>query len=278
MAFYLIGARGRLGQAIATEFADSNIVSLDRTIYQDWSRAGADDLVARFFDERAGDEATIFVASGLLDPRLPPEDLSKVNYLLPRNVIDGATKLGVKVVTFGTVMEGLLASKNPYIQSKVALGEYVAYVASADKPVVHIQIHTLYGVENPSPFMFLGQMLSAIKEEQPFRMTSGRQLREYHHLADEAVALRRISDIAAPGVVNLSHGKPVSLKDVAESVFDAFGMNHLLQVGALPEPPDENYDKVLQTTAIAQQVAFRDSLPAIVDYMRNCHPSEEAKA
>ncbi|ARP92909.1 NAD-dependent epimerase/dehydratase family protein [Bordetella genomosp. 13] len=278
MARYLIGAKGRLGHAIEAEFGNDQIISLDRAIYQAWSRPGAAEAVSRFFDGCKDDSTTIFVASGLLDPRLPSEDLSAVNYLLPRNVVEGATKTGAKVITFGTIMEGLLASRNPYIQSKAALAEYVAGAASRNEPVVHVQIHTLYGVGHPSPFMFLGQMLTSIREKRPFEMTSGRQLREYHHLADEARALRKINAGAALGVVNLSHGKPVSLRAIAENVFDAFGMRDLLRVGALPEPAEENYDKVLPPTELARHVAFRDSIPAIVDYMRNCHTPDEVKA
>lgn len=275
MTFYLIGARGRLGQAIADEYGDSEIVSLDRSIYEDWSRPDAPDLVSRYFDKRSKEGATVFVASGLLDPKLSQEDLLRVNYHLPKNLIDGAAKLGIKVITFGTVMEGLLQSKNPYIQSKTALGEYVSAAAAAGRPAIHLQIHTLYGLGQPSPFMFLGQMLSAIRANEPFKMTSGRQLREYHHLTDEAKAIRQIASSAQPGVLNLSHGKPLSLRIIAESVFQAFGKGDLLRVGALPEPPDENYEKVLKPTEIVRHVAFRDSLPAIVQYMQECHTCQE---
>jgi hypothetical protein len=59
-------------------------------------------------------------------------------------------------------------------------------------------------------------------------------------------------------------------------VFQALGRDDLLQVGALPEPPEENYEKILNPTANLQQVAFRDSLPAIVQYMEECHSCQEA--
>lgn len=276
MRFYLVGGRGRLGQAIAQEYADSGIVSLERSVYEDWSQPDASDKVSRYFDNRSNEGATVFVASGLLDPRLSHEDLLKINYHLPKNLIDGATKLGIKVITFGTVMERLLQSKNPYVQTKTALGEYVRAVASASSPAVHLQIHTLYGVGQPSPFMFLGQMLTSIRNSAPFKMTSGRQLREYHHLADEAKAIREIAKSASPGVVDVSHGKPLRLRTIAESVFHALGKDGLLHVGALPEPPEENYEQVLSPTEILRRVEFRDSLPAIVQYMRECNSRPEA--
>jgi len=210
MAFYLIGGGGRLGRAIASEYAESNIVLMNRVVYGCWSQDGAADQVSSYFDQNVSEESTVFVASGLLDPNLPEEDLVKVNYTLAKNVIDGASKVGLKVITFGTVMECLIESKNPYVRSKKKLSEYVKKMANDKVSIKHIQLHTLYGSGHPSPFMFLGQMLLAIKSNQPFKMTSGRQLREYHHLEDETAAIRLISDSSVFGVVNLSHGQPNS--------------------------------------------------------------------
>lgn len=277
MKFYLIGSRGRLGQAVANEYARNGIVSVDRSLYVDWSRPDVSDLISRYFDTLSREDVTIFVASGLLDPKLPQEDLLRVNYHLPRNVIDGAVKLGIKVITFGTVMEGILQSKNPYVHSKAALGEYVISVAAEGKPAIHVQLHTLFGGGQPSPFMFLGQMLSAIRNNVPFMMTSGRQLREYHHLSDEAKAIRQIANYAPPGVLNLSHGRPLSLRAIAEGVFQAVGKDGLLGVGSLPEPVEENYEKVVNPSEILKHVEFRDSLPAIIQYVQECLSCQGAR-
>ncbi len=276
MTYYLVGARGRLGQAIAYEYADNKIMSLDRSIYENWAIPGLQDQVSRYFDKRSKEGATVFVASGLLDPKLSQEDLLRVNYHLPKNLIDGAAKLGIKIITFGTVMEGLLQSRNPYIQTKIKLGEYISAAAANGSPAIHLQLHTLYGVGQPSSFMFLGQMLAAIRDNVQFKMTSGRQLREYHHLVDEAKAIRKIADSTLSGIVNVSHGKPLSLKIIADGVFQALGRDDLLCVGALSEPPKENYEKILNPIEILQQVAFRDSLPAIIQYMKECHSCKEA--
>jgi nucleoside-diphosphate-sugar epimerase len=246
-------------------------VTLDRSIYELWSRPGAHDLVSRYFDQHSSEGGVVFVASGLLDPKMSQDVLFRVNYHLPKNLIDGATKLGIKIITFGTIMEGLLQSKNSYIQTKTALSEYVNTVVDEDRPVIHLRIHTLYGIGQPSHFMFLGQILSAIRDNVPFKMTSGRQLREYHHLADEAKAIRQIASFAPPGVMNLSHGKPLRLRVIAESVFKVLGKSDLLQVGSLPEPTEENYDKVFNPPEILYEVEFRDSLPALVSYMQECH-------
>lgn len=265
---YVIGSRGRLGQAIAAEYADAALILLERTIYADWLLKDSSDKVARYFSDKANAESIIFITSGLLDPNLPQEDLLKVNFFLPKNIIDGAAKLGIKVVTFGTVMEDLLQSKNFYIQTKKMLGDYVTNTASINTPVMHLRIHTLYGLGEPSPFMFLGQMLNAIYNNTRFDMTLGKQLREYHHVQDEVKAIRKIANLAYPGVMDVSHGQPVSLKKIAESVFQSLNKTYLLHVGSLPEPPEENYTKIFDRTKILHDINFRDSLPAVVEYMQ----------
>ena len=270
MSFHVIGARGRLGQAIASEYGISKVSSLPRAIYEGWSVPGRSDQVARHFESNAIPGDVVFVASGLLDPALPDEVLRGVNFQLPKNVIDGATKVGLKVVTFGTIMENLLTSKNPYIQSKADLAEYAGHVIAEGKSVIHLRIHTLYGLGQPIPFMFLGQIQKAILENQPFRMTSGRQLREYHHFNDEAKAIRIIVGSIQSGLTNLSHGNPLSLHSIAQGVFEALGREDLLQVGTLHEPPEENYATVLEPSPLVAPTIFRESLPAIIEHMQAC--------
>ena len=272
MTNYLIGSQGRLGQAIFSDFANDDIVCLERSVYKDWSLSASVNQISKYFESHTNETSTVIVASGLLDPTLATDDLLSVNYMLPKNVIDGATKLGIRVITFGTVMEELMPSKNAYVQSKTFLNEHVRAMADKNNSVVHVQLHTLYGgKDQPSPFMFLGRILSALENNTVFKMTSGRQLREYHHLLDEVKAIREIADKQSSGVMNLSHSKPVTLKSVAQNVFSAFEKDHLLQIGALPEPPDENYDKTFQQTGVTMQIDFRDSLPAIIDYMKSCY-------
>jgi nucleoside-diphosphate-sugar epimerase len=132
----------------------------------------------------------------------------------------------------------------------------------------HLQLHTLYGAGQPDSFMFLGQILMSVRNNLPFKMTSGRQMREYHHLADEVRAIRQIAGSARTGVMDVSHGHPLRLRMIAEEVFQAFAKSELLRVGALPEPPEENYEKIFKRSEFLQQISFRDSLPSIVQYMR----------
>lgn len=264
---FILGGRGRLGQAIRDSYSEGQCLALDRSVYAAWATDHASDAIARHLRLAGADEnSIIYVASGLLDPRSSEADLRSVNYLLPRNVIEAATQLGCKAVTFGTVMETLLHRGNTYVRSKIELGRYID--DTAPSRVTHIRIHTLYGGHAPSPFMLLGQMQSAIRENRPFAMTQGRQLREYHHVDDDVAAIRTLISADMTGALDVSHGDPVSLRDLAEHVFASLDAVHLLKLGALPEPDEENYARVFARPAALEHVRFRKTLPAVADYMK----------
>ncbi|MEW6372034.1 MAG: NAD-dependent epimerase/dehydratase family protein [Pseudomonadota bacterium] len=267
---FIVGGRGRLGQALARTWDADEVRSLARADYADWADAGGAARVRDFFAPWAGSGSTVFVASGVLDPALPAAEHQRVNVDLPAAILAGAGAHGLRVVTFGTVMECLLSQQNPYVRSKAALGRHVADLAAAGAPVAHVRVHTLFGGGAPSPFMFLGQMLAALQQRTPFAMTLGRQLREYHHIDDEARAIRLFDEAQVSGVVELSHGEPLSLAELARTVFSAFRADDLLRLGARPEPAEENFATVLARHPLLPEQAYRPALPAIVDYLKDC--------
>jgi nucleoside-diphosphate-sugar epimerase len=268
--YYIIGSTGRLGRALAAEYSSSHIVELERSAYEDWVKQNASDRITRYFENHSDGPACIFIAAGLLDPAAPELELRKINYELPVNVITGAARLDIPVITFGTVMERTSSVTNTYVQSKKALGDFVLDAIDSNVRAMHLQIHTLFGVGLPSPFMFLGQMLASIKANRPFRMTSGKQLREYHHLSDETKAIRIMEQSTCVGVHDVSHGQPVSLRDIAESVFGALGKEELLEIGAIESPLGEIYSPGFEKSAVLNPVTFRNTIPAIIEYMKIC--------
>lgn len=262
---FVIGSRGRLGQALCATYRDCEVICLHREIYQHWWKDSAVSDISRCFQAYRNQGAVVFVASGLLDPAIPLEEHLKVNYLLPKNVIEGVCNMGIRVVTFGTIMELIIADKNPYIQSKKALGEYVQ--GHSNTPITHIRVHTLYGSGKPHSFMFLGQIYIALKHKTIFRMSAGNQLREYHHIDDDTAAVRLLVDSQLDGIVDLNHGGPVRLKEIAQYVFKAFNLEDLLHIGALPSPKAENYGATFERPTRLSNVQFRPALPAIVTYL-----------
>lgn len=258
-----------MARALRSEYSLEQVHVLPRKIYEKWAGRDAEKDILHFFKARLdGTPATVFVTAGVLDPNRPQEEIMRVNYSLSKNLVDSSAALGVRVVTFGTVMEGPGLSRNPYINSKILLGNHVAGVASRGDLAIHLRLHTHYGLGEPSPFMFLGQILDSIRFGREFHMSSGAQLREFHHLADETLAIRATLDSAVTGVFTVSHGNPITLRTVAETVYAAFNRNDLLKVNMFPDPKGENYSqKFLQAQQI-QGVAFRPALPGIVAYLR----------
>jgi len=274
---FVLGSRGRLGRAIVAAQVPGNVTALDRSTYASWWRDGAEDEIARFFDKHGDESGVVYVATGVLDPKAPEEEHHRINLHLPRNVIRAASKVGLRVVTFGTVMEAIAAGKetaNPYILSKIKLGEFVS---GCGAKILHIRIHTLYGGGSPNAFMFLGQILASIKRKNRFDMSSGNQLREYHHIDDEIMAINALVERGLVGVVDLSHGNPVALKDMAVFIFEQFGSSNLLNVGALPSPQEDNYGLFFKREPVLKDLAFRETLPAVVEYLRSCETLGEGK-
>jgi len=269
---FILGARGRLGTALAASAEIGRTVAVDRSIYSSWAREGSADEVANYFAKLAGQAAgaRVLVASGITDPMRPREEHHSVNYVLPRNVIEGAHRCGMKVVTFGSIME-LTArdqSENAYLSSKVELGDFVSAFSAGNEGVVHIRIHTLYGGGPPSSFMFLGQILGAIARNARFDMSAGSQLREYHHVADETRAIARLLQSDIEGVIDLNHGEPFRLRDLATYIFTAFGCLDKLNVGTRPMSDRENLDLVFPKSQFLDGIEFRNTFTAVVEYLR----------
>jgi nucleoside-diphosphate-sugar epimerase len=266
----VLGARGRLGRAIASSFENGQVQTPDRSDYGDWWREGSEDTISRYLEKAAGAQDVVYLAAGIIDPKRPEEEHQRVNFELARNLIVGATRLGLKVVTFGTVMEKVVgdSSDNPYFSSKTKLSRFVDGFCVDSPLALHVRIHTLYGGGPPEKFMFLGQILDAIRNRTDFKMTLGTQLREYHHIDDEVTALTALTAAATSGVIELSHGCPVRLCDLASYIFTACDSKPLLKIGAIPEPAKDNFGMTFERPAALDSVAFRDALPAVVEYLR----------
>jgi nucleoside-diphosphate-sugar epimerase len=243
----LIGATGFLGRAIeacirkdATCF--SSLVIADHrhlmpALLHDSSRSD----VPHLDSELAQDW---IVATGIVDPRRDPADLLRANVEFPVRLFE---RLGTgnrpgrrRLVTFGSVLENRsdLATGNPYLESKAQLLQaWKELNGGSPVPWLHLQLHTVYGGSKPPhSFMFMGQMFSALLSQSVFAMSTGEQLREYHHVDDiaESTVALLCRDPVRSRVLNLSSGRPVRLRDLASGVFAHFAAQDLLLVGAKP--------------------------------------------
>src|SRR5437868_14907611 len=101
---FVLGARGRLGRAIVASAELGPSIALDRSVYAHWTRDGAADDVARYFEKYASPKRAgyVFVAAGIIDPSRSPEEHHGVHYLLARNIVQRPLHCGLRGMTLGS--------------------------------------------------------------------------------------------------------------------------------------------------------------------------------
>jgi nucleoside-diphosphate-sugar epimerase len=244
----LFGASGRVGQAVAAALRQTGS-SVETVSWVDAStQAPRDrqDIVAHL-DALQGDLDIVF-AGGVTDPGLPQAALMLGNVERPAGVIEAtAGDPRYRYLTIGSVLETFseLTANNRYLASKAALWERIEGFANDPRlggRIAHLRGHTFYGGA-PAPHSFLGQLYDSLRARRPLPMSQGRQLREYTHVDDAARSIVALLARDWNGSVahDLSSGEPVMLSELARAVFQAFGCEELLQIGALPTPTGENF-------------------------------------
>jgi nucleoside-diphosphate-sugar epimerase len=218
-------------------------------------------------------------AGGITNPRVPADELRLANVTWPQRIIswvDEATASTgpARFLTLGTVQERFpeLCARNSYLASKLELGRWMRARAETTAGAgrhLHVRLHTLYG--GPlKEHMFLGQMVAALRAGVDFRMSSGDQLREYHHVEDIAAALEAVlrQRWTFGPTLEISSGTPLQLAELARAVFRAFGAEARLQIAALPRDAAENTATAFAASPATVLPRSREALPAIIEYLR----------
>ena len=277
----IIGASGLIGNAVKNACGE-NVVILS------WHEVGAPSLVSRkdllatYLASRVPHESCDYIiACGLTDPSAGRDRLFYSNFDFPTKLIEATRSSGTaRWITFGTIHEKFddCTQNNVYFQSKKMLSDWMIK-AAAQMPgrLTHLRLHTVYGMPL-NPRMFLGQIAQALKLNKPFNMSSGEQLREYHHVNDLALAVSGLLDRRSPWdtVLELNSGRPIRLADLAKAVFNAYGKAHLLHIGALTRPPAENLDKILHRTSADLLPVSRDPITGVIEVLREYLDSDTA--
>jgi len=245
----IFGAKGYLGGTLMRYLThDGRIVhAIHWKEASQWlSSISADDILDRLasLSENGLD---ILFANGQTDPSLPLPILIESNVLFPQRVINVSRRLpNLRFITFGTAMEcfNSMTVENNYVASKRQLCEWMKSLMHTELAgrILHIQLHTLYGGTEPKHYMFLGQLVTALRTKGTFAMSLGHQLREYHHVDDIACSISRLLEHPWPEdpILTISSGYPVRLADLAKAIFSSLGRKADLRIGVLPMAESEN--------------------------------------
>jgi nucleoside-diphosphate-sugar epimerase len=130
-----------------------------------------------------------------------------------------------------------LVASSPYAACKAA-----AYFAlsqllpQCDVQFAWCRLFYLYG-EGEDVRRLVPAIRKHLTEGQPVHLTAGTQVRDF---LDVSEAGRQIADIALSGetgAVNICSGKPVTVRELAESIADEYGRRDLLKFGARQDNP-----------------------------------------
>lgn len=270
LVIVLVGRKGNLSRALQREFYAEEIRIFGSDVANSWAIDGGDEQIEIDLESLEINPRLIINTAGLLNPNSNLSRLLDVNFQLPKNLEFYSRKRGIKLVTFGSIMENLddLSKSNPYLLSKRQYFEFFKKEVLPNTTSLHLQIHTWYGGVSPHPHMFLGQMFSALKKRAVFEMSDGIQLREYHNIFDDIAATQYLLNQDAKGIIQINHGQSLPLREIAISVFDAFNSRDFLKIGSLKSPDFEIIEKRFETPKLLEEITFRETCPGIIDDFR----------
>jgi len=267
----LIGKRGMLSGAIQDLFRSENLVIVENELARQWSYPNSRDQIIDFMKALKQKPSLIINSAGNTNPLSQPELLLSANLHLPKNLYEFAEQNQIKLVTFGTIFENFvdIAHTNAYLKSKYEFYKYIKDKSHTQSHFLHLQAHTWYGGHVLHRHMFLGQAFNSIKKEITFNMTSGEQLREFHHIKDDMGALELLLRRNIGGIFQLNHGLPVTLRALAEHLFSNFGISDKLKVGSLPNPKIENSKVKFVKNELLNDTNFRDTYSGVSSYFES---------
>lgn len=265
----LIGRHGNLSLATQNFFREREIHIVDSKIAKAWCEKKGLQSISNYFESLKVRPELVINTSGIVNPQAEVSELLDVNYYLPRNLHLFSQKSGIKLVTFGTIMENNLeiSNSNSYLHSKRKYFEYLLN-PQVDSNSLHLQVHTWYGGNHFHDHMFLSQIYNALKRKISFDMSSGEQIREYHHINDDLTALQFLLEQNCTGVRQINHEEAISLRDLAEFIFGAYGLLELLKINKLKIPEHEILQKKFLRDKTLDSIHFRDTRVGILEYFK----------
>lgn len=260
----VLGENGEIARGLAKNLTCTQLIVVPRRDLSDWLDSSSIRL-NRFLEEVVSlsqNRVNIHVSVGVTNPASDIEVLKKINVDLPNKIIASSKDLPVRTITYGTVHE-YSKIQNPYIQSKRELWKSIGDFDGSHS-VLHVRLNTIYSDDAPKEHMFLGQLLKSVRNTEEFHMSSGAQIRQFHHIEDLVSVIDRILGKPVDSrELDVCGQEYLTLHSVAKGILSHFGMDHLLKLGSLPE----NIDEVFQPPNIKSEAtgsSFRPALSGLI--------------
>lgn len=110
--------------------------------------------------------------------------------------------------------------------------------AQRDIRLVWARVFFLYGPDEKLERL-VPMVIRTLLRNESARCSSGSQIRDFLHTQDAGRLLAAILDSDVHGSVNVSSGRPVTVREVVSAIADLVGKPSNVTLGALPERPGE---------------------------------------
>jgi nucleoside-diphosphate-sugar epimerase len=113
---------------------------------------------------------------------------------------------------------------NHYCNSKRMLSRYIS--GNLHKiHWFHFVLPTIYG-PTENPMRLIPYLINAILNNEPIKVTSGTQLRQYIHIEDVIDLITKIlSENVAGSIYNVAPNNSISIKELIETIFETMNYN-----------------------------------------------------
>lgn len=151
---------------------------------------------------------------------------------------------------------------SPYSLTKLmAENLIITFSKIYNKPCTVLRLFNFFGIDMPEQF-FLNQLICAIKQDNVFEMTGGKQIRDFCHIdrvTDFIIAISQAEKINGE-IYNICSGKGFMLKDIALLIAALYQKTHLLKIGAIPYRNNEVWDMMGSNKKLLKTISDRQSI------------------
>jgi nucleoside-diphosphate-sugar epimerase len=266
MSFLIVGANGNFSLQLQEMLQIDNPVIIDKNLYGEWENYNFDLISKIAKSSKEYGYKYLINTVGVISKNYSADFITYWNYLFPKHLYQICHELNLTLVTLGSIHENILEMciDNPYLESKKELKQFLS--KNNFKNSVHFQFHTWYGGHNVQPEMFLGQIINSLKNKTVFNMSDGKQIREYHHVFDDATCLLNNLKNNVSGIRAISHGERLTLEEIARGIFRYFDCEDLLYLGKIrPVQFDIRKERYLELEI--SKCEFRPTMKGLVKYV-----------
>ena len=267
MVIVVVGNTSNLARTIFKILKNHNLHTIPTNIARRWTLDPTLIDLNQYFSSNRIDPIFFINTIGVVNPLNNPVEITRVNVDFPLAMAHAIKASPSTLVTFGSILEEFpdLSRNNPYLSSKLTLSNRLQEIEGLN--FHHFRIHTWYGGQFLAPSLFLGKITNCIVENKPFIMSSGKQLREYHHIEDDVIRIIPALKTATRRFLQINHGSPIRLGQLAENIFTHFNKKELLIRDASFTPPHENLEVRFKESPSFGLQPFRPLFPSILEYI-----------